>query len=131
MGDGVQCTLSRKNGSFVPGLPPPESRAAAGRKNLGSTLSELRDQLRELADEINGAVSKTKAADIKRRMGWLADNIVSNTEYTAKVFDQHIENTIEKAKIEINAYATNMIQRAGIEALANGAKPAIEYQPKE
>lgn len=113
------------------GWPPPESRAAAGRKNLGSTLSELRDQLRELADEINGAVSKTKAADIKRRMGWLADNIVSNTEYTAKVFDQHIENTIEKAKIEINAYATNTIQRAGIEALANGAKPAIEYQPKE
>ena len=131
VGDGVQCTLERKDGLLVPGLPPPESQAEAGRKHLGSTLSELRDQLHELAAELDGAVAKTKAADIKRRMGWLADNMVSNTEYTAKVFDRHMENTIEKAKIEINAYATNTIQRADIEALANGAKPAIEYHPKE
>lgn len=130
VGDGVDCTIQRKSGSVVPQLPKPDSPKNKAHEDIGNTLAELQTRLRELANELgDGAVSKTKAADIRRQMGWLADALTSNVEYTAKTFGEYVETTIEKAKIEVNAYATNIIHRTGIAALTDSAVvPVIEYR---
>ena len=43
--------------------------------------------------------------------------------FVIKQFDKHAETTVEKATMEVNAYVTQNLQRAGLQALTGGDVP--------
>lgn len=128
IGSGVPCTLTRLNGQLVPELPNPPSTDQQFRDEIAQNVAKLQADLKKLASEIDGPIAKTKASEMRKRLERLADRMVEQTGFVAEQFDQHIERTVETAKVEINAYATSSIYRAGIEAMAGGL-PAITYDP--
>ena len=127
VGSGVPCTLERFDGQMIPGLPNPTATDEKFRQEIEASMARMQADLRKLAADLDGPLSKTKAAELRKNMEWIAGRMTDSTGFVAKQFGEHIEHTVEKAKIEVNAYATNMIQRAGLEALAGGL-PAIEYK---
>lgn len=126
VGSGVTCTLHHVNGQPVPLLPKPEATHKKFQAEMMEQMAQLQADLRELAEGIDGPLNKTRAHDIKTKIDRISERLVNNTGFVAKQFDSHIEKTVEKAKIEINAYTTNMVMRTGIEAMQNQI-PAIEF----
>lgn len=72
-------------------------------------------------------LSKTAQAEVLSSIDKAIQEIESNLPFVVKSFGEHMEDTIEKAKIEVNAYMTNAIARAGITALSAGnAAPPLQ-----
>lgn len=123
-GDGVPCTLERFNGAMVPGLPDPASRADQFR-------SEMLEDLHNAIERVNRTIAKIdelglpkgKAATLKDEMSGLLQDLKSKLPFVAKQFEEHVEDTVEKAKQEIHGYMTGVIQRAGIKALSEEQMP--------
>lgn len=120
VGSGVACTLERVGVESVPRLPRPEAAQKRFQEDLKGFMLEMQEDLRELASKIDGPLNKTNAMELKKRMDLIAHRLTGSTGFVAEKFDEHIEKTVEKAKIEINAYSTNLIQRAGVTAIQNG-----------
>lgn len=127
-GSGVQCTLSHINGKMVPGITAPKPVHEKYSQELKGTLSEITSTLNELAKEMDGALSKTKVADLRKRLEMAASKVVNNTGFVANQFDEHMEHTVEKAKVEVNAYVTGVVQRAGLDAIAEKGVLALEFK---
>lgn len=116
IGSGVPCTLSVRDGQYVPTIPAPTPRSDQFTKEMKASLGEV---ITKLDDLIGGA----KTAAQKKEMQLLRQQIVSNLPFVADQFGRHVETTMEHAKAEIHGYMVGMIQRAGLEALTNGALP--------
>lgn len=127
VGFGVPCTLSRHGGELIDRLPPPKNPAHLFKEELKKTMAEIQEDMVKVAEELDGAMSKTKVDALKKRLGLMASRLTGSTGFVADQFDEHMEDTVEKAKIEIGAHAMAMIQRAGLEALGVKMAPAIAY----
>lgn len=128
---GVPCTLERFNGEMIPGLPHRNSTKLyseeIGRK-LADTVAELekqRDQIKAEIVKLPKKVQESILAPIQKAIRELSDN----APFVMNSFAEHMEETIEKAKVEVNAYVTHTIMRAGIETLSGG-KPLLEIAQK-
>lgn len=117
-GSGVQCTISRIQGKTVPGIPAQPSKSERFAKEMNKAVSDVRDEIQKLLEELDGPLSKTKAAELRRKLEWVAGKVEDSTGFVAKQFDEHMEETTEKAKIEVNSYITSVVQRAGLDAIA-------------
>jgi hypothetical protein len=116
-GDGVPCTLNWLPDGLVPGIEPDLDRRAQFR---GEVSEHIVDALASI-DEVlasPGLRKKDKEAleRAKRQMQ-------GNLNFIVEQFDEHAEKTLEKAKIEVEAYLTGAVQRAGLKAL--GAEPPV------
>jgi len=130
-GTGVQCTLSRHNGQLVPGIPDPKPQSDRFAQEMKTAMAEVRNRLKSLSDELDGPLSKTKVAELKKTLGWLSGKVEDSTVFVANQFDEHMEDTTEKAKIEVNAYITNAVQRAGLDAIAEKGMLSLNDSSKE
>jgi hypothetical protein len=117
-GSGVPCTLTHLIGESIPELPKPQNASHQFKREMHETIMEIQRDLSALAEGMSGALSKTKVDAIRKNIEMQAHRLSNSTGFVAEQFDEHIEKTVEKAKIEISAYATNAIQRAGLEAIA-------------
>lgn len=130
IGSGVPCTLTHFNGERIPGLPDPQARADQFRgeieERLASTVKRVRDTIARV-DELG--IPKAKAQTLKGALNDLLTELGSNLPFVASQFEEHMEDTVEKAKQEVHGYMTATLQRAGIEALTGGQLPLqIEVQ---
>jgi len=128
VGAGVACTISHVCGEYMPYLPPPEQSNQRFKDEILEQMAALQEELIAMASSLDGAINKTKATELKTRLERLSSRLTGNLSFVSKQFDEHIERTVEKAKIEINAHAVNLVMQTGITALKNGA-PAISYNP--
>lgn len=124
---GVPCTLQYRGGNMIPGLPRRDSTKlydAEIERKLRATVESLEKQ----RDEIKAAVGKLPKKVQEQVLGPIETairEIASNTPFVMKSFDEHMEASIEKAKVEVNAYVTNTVMRAGLESLQGGT-PMLE-----
>ena len=126
IGAGVQCTLQRVNGQLVPGIPEPTNRIAQFKMEANQTLDDAKQALAKLRADIDGLKLSEKAKkELRDQVTTAERSIGSSIAFVASQFSEHVENTIEDAKAEINAYTQGAIQRAGLAALMPGA----EHQP--
>lgn len=125
VGSGVQCTLSRFNGEGVPGIIQPKSKSDRFADEIKLSVEKLQADIQKLADELDGPLSKTKVIELKRQIGWMSERVGNSAAYIATKFDEHMEETTEKAKIEVNAYVMNAVQRAGLDAIAEKSMLAL------
>ena len=128
VGSGVPCTLDRVAGAQMPGI--------ARRVETDSFRDETRATLNEAIQEIEAArheveastLPATRRRTIAARLVKAAQHLAQNLPFVTSSFDEHMEKKVDKAKVEVNAYVTSHIMRAGLTA----ASPLVlEHTPKK
>lgn len=129
VGSGTPCTLRHVCGEYRPQLPNPDAPSKQFKEELCKSMSAMQDELKSLAASLKseGAIGKKRANELSENLSRLAERFSSNVTFVANQFDEHVERTIENAKIEVNAYANNLVTKTGIDALRN-VPPGIAYQ---
>lgn len=126
VGDGPQCTIYHVGGERMPALPLRRIETVA-RAELDAATAEtarlVEEALAAVRGEIGAGLSKVKQEKIIGRLEKLQRELSDGIPWMAKTFARHMETTVEKAKMEVNAYMTHTLQRMGITALG-GAPPA-------
>jgi hypothetical protein len=124
VGQGVPCTLNYIDQVKVPDLPDPMSRSDQFIKEAGVKLKTALDALEKVTKSIDSQLlPKGKAKVLHAAVEMAKRELRSNLPFVATQFSEHVENTVEAAKQEIHGYMTNVVQRAGLEAITNGHLP--------
>jgi hypothetical protein len=115
-GNGVPCTIRRREGDLlVPGMPF-ESR-------LAESMSEVRNAAEDAAAEVAAAFktySEHKTARNLRHLQAMIENMPANVEFAAKSLTEHAENVVQKSKADIEAAVVAHAKTLGVEASALG-----------
>jgi len=127
VGEGTPCTLERVMGKAIPGID-------SVRDAVSSFRSESRKQLEEANARLDGLRDMIKSMNVPSKVrqqlliqcDTVGYGIGDNLDFVEKSFGEHIETVVESAKVEVEAYITGTLQRAGVAALAG--KP-IELLP--
>lgn len=131
VGSGVPCTLQSRNGEQIPGLPEPMSRVNQFGSEQDERMSRAMESIAEAVAAIDDCKLSEKAKkELKSKLMMARQDIGVNQKFVADQFGEHMEKVVEKAKIEVNAYATATIQRAGLSAIANGESLSLGYDDK-
>jgi hypothetical protein len=124
--------LQYKDGEQIPGIAPPvedphKKFEVEARQKMERALGEL-DLLAREIDELK--LSQKQKDALKSRAAMARQQLVSNVPFVLKQFGEHMESTVEKAKVEVNAYVTGAVVRAGLKALGeeNGEAPILQLQ---
>lgn len=134
VGFGVQCTIRHLQGEFMPGIPYPEKRMDQFRAELAEDLSDSLEALDDLTAAIRELkLSEKQKAELRKRVDKSRSRLTSSVPFVAKRFAEHVETTVSKARIEINAHATHTIMRTGLAALTTpeAAQPVLEFNPQQ
>lgn len=119
IGDGVPCTINHLAGKGVPGIPyrtADHEFKNEVRERVQRSVASVRQTMEAIAGL---GLSKAKTQAIQGALSSVIMNLESNLPFVADQFDKHVEDKIEKAKVEANAYIVAAVTRAGLEALAN------------
>ena len=115
IGDGVPCTVEWLSGKRVPSIARDDSRREQNREEVNQTLADALAHI----DAVMASTALRKSD--RERLALAKQELLSNLPYVAEQFDRHAERTVERAKMEVNAYVTSTLMRAGLGALAPGA----------
>lgn len=127
VGSGVPCTLGRFNGESVPGLEAPLNSVEKFKLERDETMQEGLEALKEMAKTITESkLSKKEKEALLWNIEQTSRGFGSSLKFVADQFGEFMEKTQEKAKIEINAYATSTLQRMGLEKASEFLKMADE-----
>ncbi len=122
---GVPCTLEwTKEAGRLPGIEHTTDRASQFKGEVHQTMQDALTKMQEAYD-----AAPTK--NLKDMIGRAMTEIRSNVSFVEDQFAEHMEHTVEKAKIEVNAYVTNAVQRAGLQALNGGEIQLLEAKSTE
>lgn len=121
-GFGVPCTLTYRAAGGegpVPAITPNVNRREQFRGEVDDNLQTALATLREIAAEAPTKKLREKAERAIRELD-------GNLDFVVEGFDEHAEQTIEKAKVEVAAYINSAIARAGLQALGAPTEPLLE-----
>jgi hypothetical protein len=125
VGEGVPCTIERINGERMPDIVPyGETRRAELNAEIKQTIEDLDTRLADLE-------AKATTKKMKFDIGIIRTHLRSNIPFVAESFDKHADKVIEQMKIEVAAYMTGAIARAGIKALSAEPPPITLIEPGE
>lgn len=129
VGDGPQCTIEHVQGEQMPGLPEPVDRRAQFARESADTAARVARELKGLrADIAESGLSGKKAKVLLDRIHQAEMAAGVNQEYVAEQFDRHMEKTVERARIEVDAHVQAAITHAGLRAIASGtAEPTAPF----
>lgn len=128
-GVGVPCTLERRESGAVPRLPAPKARTAQFSAELDQKLAGVRERVARLKKLVEEGGGKKAMRDELRQLAMALD---SNLDFVASQFGEHMEATVEKAKVEIHAYMNAAVQAAGLHAMGGVTPPlALPGETKE
>jgi hypothetical protein len=118
VGDGVPCTLNSLNGSDVPSIPNPKQRKDQSVSEVKECIENALASVSTLREKIQAMTASKKQKDsLLDEVYHVEMNIRQNAPCMMECFDEHMEKTIEKAKIEVNAYATSHLMQLGLESV--------------
>lgn len=121
VGGGTPCTLERIQGTEIPQIAPPKPRKIQFTEEVDEALKGI---IEKIDDLYAGAKTKTQANEIAQ----LRQQFTSNLPFLAKQFDLHAENTVEKAKMEVQGYVSSTLHRAGVAALTGEVSPPLHLE---
>lgn len=133
VGQGVPCTITRRDGRLVPGIDATELVSDQHfKREQKEALTEALVAVQRAKAEINGLATSKRAKEAATDAIERAERALrSSVPFVTDQFEKHVETTIERAKTEVHAYAQNVIVQAGLEALSVDRRDVIEYQPTE
>lgn len=122
IGEGVPCTISAKDGQYVPEFPLRDSgqlykiEANEDLKNAVKALHALEEKF----EKGTTGLSKKAAAALAAPLRDAVRELESNLPFIADSFSKHMEKRVEKAKVEVEAHINNAVRAAGLKALREG-----------
>lgn len=128
VGSGVPCTLTSLNGTSIPDLPDPIDKSEQFAQEARHRMSRAVERLDELEKDLaESGLSQKKVKELAGKIRAARSDLGPNLQFVADQFDEHMERTVEAAKSEVNAYATHLVMRTGLQALeGSGGAPALE-----
>lgn len=114
-GSGVPGTLQRLQGERIPQPKLPAPRTDEFSKEIVTAITDVLDRLNELKKG-----KHTKAT--MHELDVITSHLKANIPFVAESFDKHMEDRVEKAKVEIEAHMVATVQRAGLDALLTQAQ---------
>jgi hypothetical protein len=131
VGFGVQCTLRYKDGEEIPAIAAPEEDR---QQQFKREAAERAERALGFMDELDAAIDDLKLSEkqkkeLRGRVRMARMQLTDNIPFVLGQFGEHIEQTVEKAKVEVNAYVLSTIQRAGLQALGveSGSSPLLGF----
>lgn len=125
IGSGTPCTFVYR--ADMPGRVPEYHRPFDEKDKiieefdgtLNTGVKELTSARRKLEDLIDkpGTVSKAQLKEIAQHLTFAYNDFAPNISYVVKTFGKHVEKTVARARIEAEAFASNIITRLGLNAL--------------
>lgn len=110
IGSGVPCTVQYRELEEVPGFP--------FAPRLQESMDEVRGASGKALEEIQAAFeayeTKKNAANL-RTLKYAIANAPSNMEFAAKSLSEHAEDTVQKARADIEAMVLAKAQQLGLE----------------
>lgn len=131
VGDGVPCTIERFNGESRPQIEEFSTVQAEAQAQMSNQLDRLFEKSKVALDKARsiiekGAPKKADKEELLYLLTQLSHGIGSNIKFAGKCFDEKVEKMVTQAKGEVEAFISNKIQSAGLQAL--GAKPLVEIE---
>lgn len=133
VGSGTPCTLlAMKDDYNIPGIPPPETRQDQFAEEMKKTLHKAIEGMSKVQAMIEGTSLSAKAKkEILMALEVAGYGVSSSLKFVAKQFGEHMEKVTEDAKIEVEAYVSNMVSRTGLAMLKGEAPPITLPAPKK
>lgn len=131
VGDGVPCTLERLNGEMIPGITAPKARHEQFKAEANAAVQETlaaMDEAITLLAAMGG--ERSKAGQVSEHVQRARRKLGDSLPWVAQQFGEHMEDVTEKAKIEVEAYVTATIHRAGLTALGAPAPISLPAEKK-
>lgn len=132
VGSGTPCTISRIGREGVPEIPS-RQQAAHFKNEAREKVARNIDRLKALRAKVLDAASslaKAKQADLLAEIDGAIQDLGQNLPFVADCFDEHVEATIEKAKVEVHGYIQGVLTRAGIQALSSESRDPLLIEGK-
>lgn len=132
-GRGIPCTLNYVMSEQMPDIQM-EPRTDLFKQEADAKIAEMTksidEAIRHVDEELGSSVSGKKKEALLGILRHARMNVSSNVPFVAKSLAEHMENTVEKAKVEVHAYMENAIRSAGFAALT-GNGPLQLSVPKD
>lgn len=123
IGEGVPCTLDWKEGEgYAPEIARDRTQRDRFKADVARRMERAREHLRALVGMLSTRKQREAAEAVEREL-------LGNLPWVAQQFDEHMEETVEKAKGEVHAYVMGVVHRAGLSAIA--AAPLELEAPRE
>lgn len=122
MGSGIPCTIHRVAGESQPDPPPPEKRKTQGHADLRETAKKAQDAMREMLAVIevgitDGKIGKKRLEQMAFSLRCQVENFAPNMEFVMNSFDEAMDETINRAGVEIEATIAQVAMRLGIDEM--------------
>lgn len=128
VGSGVPCTIQHLEGKPVSQIATLKDMKKKSKEDMAETLAEALGRIDELQQlVIKSGLSKTKQEAFNTELHRLTNNLTSSIPFIQKSHEEHLEKTVEKAKIEIHGYMTGQLAQLGVEALKGNLPLQLEY----
>lgn len=119
-GEGVPCTLDHVRGEdVIPAIGGRADRRAQFKAEASEDLSKAEAKIDEMLALVRAG--KMRKTELESLLIQTKNMMSGGVNFVAKSFGEHVETTLAHAKVEIEAYMTGMVQRAGIQALSGQA----------
>lgn len=118
------CTLKHIDRERVPQIPEVMDKEVQFKGEFKQAMVEGLARLEVLMKTIaESNLPQKKKEELRIQAECVGYALGSNIDYVAGQFGKHVEKTVESAKIEVHAYMTGTIARAGLKALSGEAPP--------
>jgi hypothetical protein len=119
VGFGVQCTIENTQvDGELPGIAGAVQRKSQFSAELAQTMQGAQEALDALEKNILESSLGMRAKEaLRKECEQVRRRIGGSVQFVADQFSEHMEDITEHAKIEVNAYATNLLQRAGLQSV--------------
>lgn len=128
VGAGVPCTLGyiQAEGG-IPGIKKEERADDVFRREALASCEEAMNQIALLQEAINNtSLSGVKKKELTSYSERIRSSLQSSLPFVLSQFNEHMEQTVEAARVEVNAYLQTTAARTGLQAIASGAQLALD-----
>lgn len=132
MYNGTPCTITRREGKAVPTIPYQSGSARAQemaqklKDKLADTSRNLETALSDLSLGVENGKGKTVMREILQELRQVARDLNAGIPDLGEVFERDMQEVVETAKTEVNAYAASVSEGLRQQANAIGA-PAPQF----
>lgn len=127
VGGGVPCTIGYiKSDGPMPGIKREERTDDVFRREALASCEKAIGQIEQLQQAIkNTNLSGVKKKELTEYSDRILAVLQSSLPFVLSQFNEHMEQTVEAARVEINSYLQTTAARTGLQTLANGAQLAL------
>ena len=124
-GKSTPITLSRVMGTSIPGIVHPESKIDTHKREVREHMTKAVSRIKGCITELQAIVEEGRLSkkDLRQKLlhaKRLLDNLPTDSAYAVTTAQEAIDKMSNNAKIDIEAFFANAVQRVGFNALQEG-----------